>query len=387
MPGVMALAAAAVGMTAAVLMHHLRRFLPSPYGLTALVIALSNTAPSMLARPHLLAWPCLALWCGGLVAARAGRAAPPLSLTLVMVVWVNLHGSFMLGLLLPVAFMAEALLDRPADRRAVIASWTTFIAAAWAAALLNPDGLTGVLFPFHMLRMHSLAWIGEWMPADFGHVGPLELTILGGLALGLSGKVRLPPIRLLMLLGLVHAALAHARNESLLGIVGALIVAEPLGACLMPRVAATPRAPRHALVAAAAALLAVGALAGRIALPLPPERTGARFAAMLDRVPPSLRARPVLNDYTLGGSLIFAGVSPFIDSRADLFGDAFLRNYQEIVLPDRAALDHALAAYGIAWTIFPAHRPIVALLDQEPGWRRLVEADGLVVHVAEPGRH
>jgi len=27
----------------------------------------------LLARPHLLAWPCLAIWCGGLVAARANR--------------------------------------------------------------------------------------------------------------------------------------------------------------------------------------------------------------------------------------------------------------------------------------------------------------------------
>ncbi len=56
--------------------------------------------------------------------------------------------------------------------------------------------------------------------------------ILGGLALGLSGKVRLPPMRLLMLLGLIHGALSHARNEQLLGLLGMLILAEPLGASL-----------------------------------------------------------------------------------------------------------------------------------------------------------
>ena len=64
MQGVMVLAAGAVGLTAAVLLRHLRRFLPGVYALTALVVALSNAAPSMLARPHLLAWPCLALHSG-----------------------------------------------------------------------------------------------------------------------------------------------------------------------------------------------------------------------------------------------------------------------------------------------------------------------------------
>jgi len=99
-PGVMALTAGATGLTAAVLMHHLRRFLPGIYACVGVVLALSNAAPTLLARPHVLAWPCLALWCGGLVAARARRTAPSLALLPVMALWVNLHGSFLLGLLL-----------------------------------------------------------------------------------------------------------------------------------------------------------------------------------------------------------------------------------------------------------------------------------------------
>ena len=226
--GVMVLAAAATGLTAGVLLHHLRRFLPGVYASTGLVVALCCAAPSMLARPHLIAWPCLALWCGGLVTARANRTAPAWALLWVMLVWVNLHGSFMLGLLLPGAFMIEALLDRGAGRP-VFFAWSRFIGAAWLVALVNPDLLAGVLFPFHLVGMQSLAWIGEWQPSDFSQLQPLELVILGSLALGLSGRVRLPAIRLIMFLGLVHLALIHARNQQLLGIVGALILAEPIG--------------------------------------------------------------------------------------------------------------------------------------------------------------
>lgn len=382
MPGVMLLAATATGLTAAILLHFLRRFLPGLYAVVALIVALGNAAPSMLARPHLLAWPCLVLWCGGLVAARAKRTAPAFRLLPVMLLWVNLHGSFLVGLLLPGAFMLEALLDPGANRRHTVTIWAGFSLTACGVALLNPGFLAGVVFPIHLLGMPGLAWVGEWQPTDFSRVQPLELMILGALALGLSGKVRLPPVRLLLLLGLIHGALSHARNEQLLGLLGVLILAEPLGASL-GRGHAQILGSAWRRVAAGVTLIAAAALAGRLALPLSAERTGAAFAATLSHVPPSLRAQPVLNDYSLGGKLIFQGVRPFIDSRADLYGDAFLARYRRITWPERDALDRALTEYGIAWTIFPSGERIVPLLDQVPHWRRLIEVDGVVIHVRE----
>ncbi len=379
MQGVMVLAAGAVGLTAAILLHHLRRFLPGPYALMALILALANAAPSMLARPHLLAWPCLALWCSGLVAARTRRRAPSYALLPVMVLWVNLHGSFIVGLLLLGAFMVEALLEPGTHRRHVFVSWAFFTLAASVCALINPNFLAGVLFPFHMAGMTSLAWVGEWQATDFSRPQMLELMLLAGLALGLSGRLRLPSMRLLMLLALIHGALSHGRNEQLLGIIGALILAEPLGVSLA-RGNAASLGPRWNYMSAGAALAASVALAGRFGLPLSPDRTGAAFAAVLDKIPAELREKPVLNEYGLGGQLIFQGVRPFIDSRADLYGDTFLSQYRSIIWPRRDALDRALNQYGIAWTIFPSDDRIVALLDQEPGWRRLTEADGLTIH-------
>ena len=384
MLGVMVLAAAACGLAAAVLLHHLRRFLSSKYAVEALILAMCSAAPSLLARPHLLAWPCLVLWCGGLVTARADRRAPHAALLPVMLLWVNLHGSFMLGLLLPIGFMIEALLDPGINRRAVFGAWTRFILAAWAVALLNPDGLGGLLFPIHLLGMHSLAWIGEWVPTDFAHLQVLEVMILAGLALGFSGKMTVPPIRLLMLLGLVHAALSHARNQQLLGIVGTLVLAEPIGASLiaakLARGHAAPLGPAWRRVSAGAALIAVVALLVRVALPLSPQRSGAAFAGTLDAVPQAMRAQPVLNEYGLGGALIFNGVRPFIDGRADLYGDEFLTRYHRIVFLDHAELERALSEYQIAWTIFPAGHALIPVMDAMPGWQRLTEVNGSTIH-------
>jgi hypothetical protein len=40
-----------------------------------------------------------------------------------------------------------------------------------------------------------------------------------------------------------------------------------------------------------------------------------------------------------------------------------------------------LSEYAIAWTIFPATEAIVPVLDTLPGWKRLLTADGIVIHV------
>ena len=90
------------------------------------------------------------------------------------------------------------------------------------------------------------------------------------------------------------------------------------------RGSAEPLSPSWHRLSAGAAVFTLAALALRFTLPLSPERSGAAFATVLDAVPASVRAEPVLNEYGLGGRLIFAGVRPFIDSRADLYGDAFL---------------------------------------------------------------
>jgi hypothetical protein len=163
-------------------------------------------------------------------------------------------------------------------------------------------------------------------------------------------------------------------------IVGALILAEPIGARL-DRGAAEPFDPSWRHLSAGVIVFALAALVLRFTLPLSPDRSSMAIAAALDTVPPPLRTQPVLNEYDLGGQLIFAGVRPFIDSRADLYGDAFLTRYHRIATGDRAEWDRTLSAQHIAWTIFPAGHPIVAVPDERPGWRRLVEADGIVIHV------
>jgi hypothetical protein len=77
--------------------------------------------------------------------------------------------------------------------------------------------------------------------------------------------------------------------------------------------------------------------------------------------------------------LIFNGVRPFIDSRADLYGDAFLARYHRLAVADRTEINRTIREYSIAWTMFPSGHPMVQAMDGRPGWRRLVAANGIVI--------
>ena len=380
--GVMLLTAAASGVTAGLLMFHLRRFMALLPAAVMLLLGVANLTGSLLARPHVLAWPCLELWCAGLVLARGRRGTPSWWLLPVMILWVNLHGSFMIGLLLPLAFLAEAALEAGPRWRQPAADWALFTLAAWGCALLNPDFAGGLLFPFRLLGMANLDWIGEWQPADFSVFRPLELTILVLLGVGLMGRLRVPPFRLLMLLGLIHMALRHWRHDQLLGILGPLLLAETIGRLAPPPETARPRPLLRAAVPAGMALLAGLAMIARLAVPLEHE-PGASVLTALDAVPAALRAKPVLNDYGFGADLIAHGDRPFIDSRADLYGGAFLGRFRDIMELQPNALDQALRDFDVAWTIFPPDAAVLPSLDRRPGWHRLLSSPDAVIHVRD----
>ena len=68
----------------------------------------------------------------------------------------------------------------------------------------------------------------EWKPADFGSLGPLEICLLLGIGLALWRGITLPPMRILLLLGLLHMALAQGRAGEILALLAPLVLAAPL---------------------------------------------------------------------------------------------------------------------------------------------------------------
>ncbi len=384
--GVQLLFALALGVLTWILGGELARKLPPFSCAVTLFLALACTSQSWLARPHLLALPVLALWTVQLLKARERGRAPALWLLPVMTVWANLHGSFMLGLALVGPFAAEALCEAPrTDRLRVVRDWGLFGVGALVAALITPYGVMGPVYTLQLMTMRSLPDIVEWRSANFSRIGPLELTLLTTLFVILYRGVKIPIIRLATVLGLLHLALHETRHQMVLAVVGSILLAEPVGRALVgagpsPRLPPLSNRVRAGALAVMAVTVAV-VIAVRLAIPAQLTEGPTAPIAALARVPEALRRQPVLNEYGMGGYLIFNHVRPFIDGRADMYGDEFVQPYMKATKGDAAALRTLISRYHVRWTLLGIDDPAVANMDALKGWSRLYSDKWAVVHV------
>jgi hypothetical protein len=383
--GVMLLTGLATGAASAVMLSWLGRWLSPLSAVAVFALGMACVAPSLLARPHVLVLPLLAFWTVRLLEARRCGRTPALWLCLLMALWANLHSSFIVGIGLSAALGLEAALERGPERWRAARGWAVFTAACLAAALATPQGIEGLRFPLRVMSMKTLPGISEWVSADFSHPGPIEIAFLTALGALFWQGARFTAVRAALLLGLTHLAFQHVRQGVQLGVVGPLIIAEPLAkAAGMKGALILGRRPLPAPQAALAAVLFAAIVALRLGFPQVRVDGPTAPLTALAHVPPSLRRQPVLNDYDFGGLLIFEGVRPYIDGRADMYGDAFVANDDALQRGDAAALAAAQGAYHIRWAIMGPGRPLVAVLDRTPGWRRLYADRYAVVQALTP---
>lgn len=379
--GVVILFAAAIAMAAWLLVRRLSAALGGFTLVLVSVLIFGCMSGSLLARPHLLALPILIVWTVALLTARREHRAPSLVLAPLMAVWANMHGSYLLGILLAGAFGLEALAETKQDRGKVIRDWGLFGVAILCAALITPHGLDGFTYPFQIMSMTSLPGIVEWRAADFTKPSVFELALLVTLFVCLRRDVKVPVVRLLILLGLLHLALQHTRHQLVLAAVAPLLLAEPLAMAL----GQTPVRPRLRVATLTTAVgLGIVLLGLRLTYPVVRVDGFNSPVSAIAQLPSDLKRRPVMNEYGFGGYLIYKGIRPFIDGRSDMYGDAFTRAYFALDNANQAALDRFLNYNGVDWTIFAPQNPLVAVLDRDPSWKRIYADRHAVVHRRMP---
>lgn len=201
--GLVLLTIACFAISLGLLTRFLLRWTEPFSALIAVALGAATVEPHLLARPHILALPLMVLWSGALFAARDTGSAPPFRLLPVMVLWANLHDSYLFGLLLAFYLAVEAVLAGP--RRLEARRWGLFAGLALAATLATPNGVAGLGEPFRLMAMPALqSSFIEWRSPDFQDFQPLEIILLGLIALGLTSGARVPLTRVLVLVGLCY---------------------------------------------------------------------------------------------------------------------------------------------------------------------------------------
>ncbi|HEY0223536.1 MAG TPA: hypothetical protein VGC38_03400 [Pseudolabrys sp.] len=380
--GVVAVACAAIALAFGLLMRFLlREWQPTP-ALIAVLAAFVLASPHILARPHVLALPLMVFWVSSLIGAVDAKRSPPWHLIPLMTLWANLHGSFTFGLAMIGAVMCDAVWNaKPAERLRVAKLWVLFGLGALIAACVNPYGPSIVLVTFHTAALgDALSIITEWRPQDFAHLGPFEAIMLAGFGYALYRGVKLPPLRLIMLLGVLHLGLSQSRHADLLGLLAPIFLVRPLAGQFKAVAAARYEAHAGAWLPAIVAVMLIGVTAFAAARGITPAANITPSAALKSF--DAVKSGPILNDYSFGGYLDFAGIAPFIDGRGELYGSAFtLRHHRALELqnvPDFLAM---LDQYKFGATLLAPGTPAIGLLDRLPEWQRVYSDDVAVVHI------
>ena len=333
-------------------------------------------------RPQLLGYLLLIAELGIFHLARSRSAKWFFALVPLFVLWVNVHGSFFLGLIVASVvyacsffqFEAGALFAdswQPSQRKVL----GTALGLSVLATLLNPGGIRQVLYPLNtMLRQPiNLASMEELHPLALNSQrGVCLLAIVGSIFLLIVlRKAELYLDELILLALGVWLAGSYERMVFVFGILAAPILSRVLAGLW------ENYNPERDRILPNALLLTLAVVVIFAAFPNAKNIAGQIEEQNPVKAVEYLRGHPIpgnmLNQYQFGGYLIWAAPEHpvFIDGRADLYEWAgILGQYTDwsgLKADPKAMLDK----YRINLCLLSAQSPMVHAMALLPSWKQV----------------
>ncbi len=369
----------------------------------SVVLLLLTTLPlsfdNWLIRPQSYALPIFAAFLYILSAWRSCSNASRHRLWLLpplMVVWVNLHGSFVLGgVLITLVFIGEiggrTFGDRrlpPVERptRPPLRELLLWGGITAAALLLNPGGFAVLGYVFNLLNSSQVTTlVQEWAPPTVRNPnGIIFYLYLIFLLLVFAYTRRRPdPVDMLLLLPFLWLAFGAVRNIVWFGILAAPVVAIQLATMLPQGRRRNQDLPlmNGILIGLLSLLLLMGLPWIKPHLGLPPElgrltAPGTPIAAVAELQRQEQPPERLFHAMSYGSYLIWAApeMPVFIDPRIELYPYAQWQDY--LRLSNGRNIAELVAAYRFDGMLLSnaEQAPLIDALATDPNWRR-VSAD------------
>jgi hypothetical protein len=361
----------------------------------AVLLAGTMSIGNLVVRPQDWAWVPFALFAAILGRYADGQLRPIwlISLPLLMIFWTNVHGSFVLGVILIGAFVVgEAL--RVMLRQPGALPWANVQRLALVAVV---TGLVTVVNPYG-LALHdwvlkvlgdapSVKFGPEWQaPTPSGIYGVFYLSVLLLIVACATAKRRPTATDLLLVCGFLWLAFTGKRYVMWFGIIAMPILAQVLAGSTGPPRLSRPGSPLFngvlaALIVTPLVLVQPWFVRG---LPMGEEYTEQLLPAP---APPLLsvqnplaaaeylRANPggrLFADLGYASYLIWAipGLPVFVDTRVELYSLQHWEDY--FAIGDGQGSLELIARYGADRVLLKKsdQAGLATVLAQAPGWRR-----------------
>ncbi len=374
------------------------------------LLAMSASTIHFLARPHVLTWLFVLVWLWmlnsrELAVERSGRCL--WLLPLLMLIWVNVHGGFLLGFVLLGIFwlgsawtwlhlkesrIEESLQKVAAGKR--VRQLTLVGLASGVASLVNPYGwhLHAHIYAYLSNRFF-MDHIDEFQSPNFHGIAQrcfLVLLLIAVAALAArGGTLRLSQILLTLLA--VYAALYSSRNIPissifLAAIVGTLIsLAGSWGFVQRMGVMDSTRRGHLWPIVVTVATLMIALNGGRVgSTPLMDAHFDARRMPVdaVGFVAQSAVRSPVLSPDYWGGYLIYRLYPRYpvvIDDRHDFYGEPFLRSYLTMTHVEPGWEDFLKRRSSCL--VLPRSAALSVVLSKTPQWKPAYSDDLAIVFV------
>lgn len=358
----------------------------------AVLLASASSSPLFGIRPQMISFLFTSIYIALLSRfAREGRTRLLWWMPPIMLLWVNFHAGYAIGLALIGLYMISFAMD---GSWKLLRPLAVTLLVCTAIVPLNPNGFRMFSYPFETLTSPSMAqYIDEWASPDFHKImflpfAALLFMLLGALALS-PRRARAGELFLLLVTGL--AALRSGRHIPIFALIAVPIFARHLWDLMLSRrwerwfTKPESSATAVALIINFLFLLAPATLAVvRVSHFVAHQRdyeaknypAGAVDFLISRRLP-----GPIFNDYGWGGYLIrrlYPDYPVYIDGRADVYGDEFMdqtfRTYD-----GRAGWRVPLDRYGVRTAIIAPDSALASLLLSDGNWKKVYGDDMAVI--------
>jgi hypothetical protein len=357
--------------------------------LTVLLAAGASTI-HWLARPHMFSLLLLLIWYMVLDTYQYKHKNYLYLLPFIMVLWVNHHGSFVMGFMLLLVYIAGNFLiasfakekRSEAHRRTKILF--SFFFLCILVSLLNPQGYKIFFFPFQLTTNKFITRnIIEWLSPDFHQFLIFEyMLLLLIMVLGLSVK-RLNAIEVILLLLFTHLALFAGRYIPLFAVIVSPIVGKQVDRIIEEL---KGKGPFKEIILTSDNMAAVDSLTkwhlwsvAAMAVAIFLCFTG-KLEYRFDKKTMPVDAAQFLRDekiegkvfdsFDFGSYLIYAAwpqIEVFIDGRADMYSKEHTDEYLKVVSVKRG-WQEILKKYDIRCIIYNNGSPLSNVLLETDDW-------------------
>ena len=360
--------------------------------LLILILVLLSSRIHWLARPHVFSLILIVLLYQILILHQEDRGNYLYVIPPMMLLWVNLHGGFILGFFIMGVFLTGyfmGVITSQREGRSIFAKKGKQLSLACFAAILaacvNPFGVDAFLFPFRLVsESYLMDHVQEFMSPNFHNVVPYRYLLLFLIGiLGLS-KERIKATELMLILTFTSMSLYSGRYIPLCAIVYAPILSRH-GDILIQQYKGSgsgllrQRSSVYAEIDASAKgyvipflvlVFSVALAVGRIPIHFP-EKTAPKAAIDFLRAN-SIRGNMFNNDEI--GDYVIYWLSPrhkvFVDGRSDMYGPPIMKEYFKVAYIEPGWKD-VLDKYDIDYIFFYTDSVLVRYLLTDAGWRQI----------------